>query len=744
MFDTRHGRVPTRTTDAPPWPATHPVTLGVLAAVVTLVELWPYTGVIMPGLWGFVAVVLVIVVAVSGMLARLALQRVRNGIRQTATLLVQLASAAIAGTLLLAGETAAFGLLPTESTVRLIAARIEQSVPEIMTGVAPVPASLPLATVLGLAFAVVAILIDQLVALRLAVLTIVLASVVGVMPMIISFGAINFAWFLMHAVVVLLLLRHAARHDLRAPRESSYLAAGAVGAAATAVALVVAPGLPVIAGLPGTGPALTVNADLNLGQDLRRPQDVEVMTLVTSGARPPYLRIASLSSFNGVVWRPDRGPRQPLAAGFGERDWGDDIETVEQEVSIRVSGVSSSRLPVPYAAEQISGAGDDWQAVPMNRTVISRSGDAIGEDYTVTTATAAPTLEQIRASEAEGGGEDGGQDVALGAESLPAVISATAREVTDGATNDYDRLIALQDWFRSEFSYSLETPVEEGFDGTGTDAVEAFLKQRTGYCIHFAGAFALMAQTLDMPVRIIVGYLPGVATDEERDGDQVYSITSDQLHAWPEVHFRGIGWVPFEPTATLGVPTAFAAASGSGGQGEAPTAPSASPTPSASSSADPRGLDDPGASQSGGGSALRNVDPTPITFTVLGILIALLLPALVRMLQRAVRLSRARAGDAMAAWQELSATMVDLGLPTPAAQTARMRADDLVRKREAPVRELSTLVDAVERTSYAPTASGGGDLAEPVLQVRGQLMASVDRRSRVVAWLLPASLLRRG
>ena len=255
MFDTRHGRVPTRMTDAPPRPATHPVTLAVLAAVVTLVELWPYTGVIMPGLWGFVAVVVVIVVAVSGMLARLALQRVRSGIRQTATLLVQLASAAIGGTLLLAGETAAFGLLPTESTVRLIAARIEQSVPEIMTGVAPVPASLPLATVLGLAFAVVAILIDQLVALRLAVLTIVLASVVGVMPMIISFGAINFAWFLMHAVVVLLLLRHAARHDLRAPRESSYLAAGAVGAAATAVALVVAPGLPVIAGLPGTGPA---------------------------------------------------------------------------------------------------------------------------------------------------------------------------------------------------------------------------------------------------------------------------------------------------------------------------------------------------------------------------------------------------------------------------------------------------------------------------------------------------------
>jgi len=740
VFDTRHSRPPSPRTDAEPRSRAHPFVLGALAAALTLVELWPYTGVVMPGLWGYVTVVLVVVVAVSGMLTRIALRRAARGIRQPLALLVQLAAAAIACTLLLAGETAAYGLLPTETTVRLIGARIEQSVTEIMTGVAPVPASLPLATVLGLAFAVVAILIDQLVALRLVILTIVLASVVGVMPMLISFGAINIAWFLMHALVVLLVLRHAARHDRRAPRESSYLAAGAVGAAATAVALVVAPGLPVIATLPGTGPALTVNADLNLGQDLRRPQNVEVMTLVTSGAQPPYLRIASLSSFNGVVWRPDRGPRQPLEAGFGERDWGDDIETVEQEVSIRVTGVSSARLPVPYAAERISGAGDSWQAVPVNRTVISRSEDAIGEDYTVATATAVPTLEQIRASDARGGGED----AALGAESLPAVISETAREVTAGATNDYDRLIALQDWFRSEFSYSLETPVEEGFDGTGADAVETFLEQRTGYCIHFAGAFALMAQTLDMPVRIIVGYLPGVATDERRGDDRIYSITSDQLHAWPEVHFRGIGWVPFEPTATLGVPTAFTAASGAGGSGETPTAPTPSATPSASSSADPRGLDDPGASQPGGGSVLRTLDPTPVTFTMLGILVALLLPASVRMLQRAVRLSRARAGDAMAAWRELSATMIDLGLPTPAAQTARMRADELVRKRSAPASALSTLVDAVELTSYAPAGSGRGDLAAPLLQVRSQLLAGVDGRRRFAARMLPVSLVRRG
>src|SRR5699024_10931135 len=138
---------------------------------------------------------------------------------------------------------------------------------------------------------------------------------------------------------------------------------------------------------------------------------------------------------------------------------------------------------------------------------------------------------------------------------LPAEIIRTALEVTADAETDYDRLIALQSWFRSSFDYSLDTPVQEGFDGTGIDAVVEFLEVRSGYCIHFAGAFALMAQALYMPVRIVVGYLPGHATDDTRGDETIYVVTSDQMHAWPEVHFEGIGWVPFEPTASLGVPT---------------------------------------------------------------------------------------------------------------------------------------------------------------------------------------------
>ncbi len=714
-----------------------PVGSGMLAAAATLISVWSYTGAVTPGVWTFVVCTLVIVVAAAGILTRRALGAVRAGIRGPVALVVQLMASAVACTMLLASETSWLGLFPTDMTVRLIGVRLQQSGDEIMNGVAPIAASLPMATLLGLAFAVVAILVDQLLAHRLVILAVLLASVVGVMPMLISFGSVNIGWFLLQAVMILLLLRFGARHDARSPRQSSHLVAGSTGLVAVLLTLALAPALPVASALPGTGPMLTVSADLRLGDDLRRPEGIEALTLVTSAASPPYLRMATLSRFDGDVWRPDRGDRVALRDGFGERDWDEPIKTVETEVSIKVLGVSSDRLPLPYAPERLSGVEGAWSAMPENRTVVSRTADAAGADYTVQAATAEPTREQIRASSASGA------PIAELPADLPPIIGELAREVTADADTDYDRLIALQDWFRSDFTYSLDTPVEEGFDGTGADAVATFLEKRTGYCIHFAGAFALMADTLGMPVRIVVGYLPGTGTDQRRDDSIVYSVSSDQLHSWPEVHFEGIGWVPFEPTATLGVPTDFIAASSSGGSGDGPDAPTPTIAPTTGPSASPTSTATDEDAGAGGVGPLRTLNPTPVVLTVLGALMLLLLPALARELQRAVRIGRARSGDAMAAWRELSDTLVDLGLAAPEAQTARMRAGVLSSTRGADPEALAPLVAAIEGASYAPSAPDAGDLATPLRVVTGQLAASVDSRQRLLARLLPASLFSR-
>ena len=49
-------------------------------------------------------------------------------------------------------------------------------------------------------------------------------------------------------------------------------------------------------------------------------------------------------------------------------------------------------------------------------------------------------------------------------------LSPLALEVTADAVSDYDRALELQNWFRSEFEYSLDTAA-----GNDTEALAQFL-----------------------------------------------------------------------------------------------------------------------------------------------------------------------------------------------------------------------------------------------------------------------------
>ena len=48
---------------------------------------------------------------------------------------------------------------------------------------------------------------------------------------------------------------------------------------------------------------------------------------------------------------------------------------------------------------------------------------------------------------------------------------------------------------------------------------------------------------LGIPSRVAVGYTPGALQP-----DGWYVVIGRDSHAWPEVWFDGLGWIPFEPT----------------------------------------------------------------------------------------------------------------------------------------------------------------------------------------------------
>ncbi|MDQ0728588.1 DUF3488 and transglutaminase-like domain-containing protein [Microbacterium sp. W4I20] len=707
---------------------------GALAAAAGFVAMWPYTSVIQPGAWSFTVVAVILATAGTGMLLRWLLRRKAPWVRGVGTFGAQLAVAVAVITQLVAGDTAFLGVVPTSSTVSLFGGLGMAVWDEIAFGTAPLEPSPGLTAAMGVGFAVVAIALDHLVADRAAVLATVVTAVIGAVPMIVTLGDANIVWFVMLGVIALLVFRFTARRHPLSPRRSSTSLAVAVGAAALAAAVAIAPALPVTASLAGTGVGVTVDASLRLGDDLRQPNPVEVLTVATKGEIAPYLRLTTLSRFDGRVWQPDRGDLQSQADGFGDAEWGADVAAEDETTSIRILRMSSSWLPVPYPATRVQGLSGAWRVATDNRTLVSRSADAAGNDYTVGSTRVRPTLEQIRALDAAPPVE---REEPV---EIPEIVASLADDVTAVASTDYDRLIALQSWFRSEFTYSLETPVDEGFDGTGAEAVAEFLDERSGYCVHFAGAFALMAETLGMQARIVVGYLPGSLTDEKRGDESVFSVSSDQLHSWPEVLFPGVGWIPFEPTASLGVPTAFEAGAVEGGGPNGPSTPAPTAAPDAEETTDPE-IDRGDTEETAGSTGeLRRLDAMPVVLGFTGVVLLLLLPALIRRVERLIRLRRARAGDPAAAWAELRDTLLDLRLPMSDADTPRERGADLVRENDVDAAAMRRLTDAVERANYARAGADAADLAEPLRVVLARLHRSVDRPGRVRALLLPRSL----
>jgi hypothetical protein len=85
----------------------------------------------------------------------------------------------------------------------------------------------------------------------------------------------------------------------------------------------------------------------------------------------------------------------------------------------------------------------------------------------------------------------------------------------------------------------------------GVDAVDHFLfVTRTGFCEQIATSLAIMLRTLGIQTRLVTGYGPG----ERNPLTGYFEVKQSDAHAWVEVFYPGIGWVPYDPT--FGVPAA--------------------------------------------------------------------------------------------------------------------------------------------------------------------------------------------
>lgn len=462
------------------------------------------------------------------------------------------------------------------------------------------------------------------------------------------------------------------------------------------------------------------NPVLDLGRNLSRGEDLDVLRLRTDASTPTYLRTTVLDEFNGGLWSPadrrvsddlriDRAFPPPPGLATG-------VPTQERTWSIQVADdFVSSWLPLPYPVQEVDIDSDEWMVGEDTLDVFSTdSGTRTdGLAYDVRALEVEPTKADLLEAGAPGGLI--GPELTELPDQTPEVIEQLARQVTAGSATDYERVVRLQRWFREEgdFTYSLERA-----PGNGLATLTRFLTEdRTGYCEQFAASMAIMARTLDIPARIAVGFL----RPETSGGVSTYS--THDLHAWPEVYFEGVGWVAFEPTPGIRTGTEPTYTQGQLREDTETPETDRAPIPAPD-------LQQPQPQQPDAGPTATDDGGLPgwvlwVVPTLLLLLVLAVGPGALRSWRSRRRYERAREADAFAdaVWAELRDITVDAGLiwrtgQTPHAVQTRLLRD--LRPDATTTDALRGAVSFVELTRYGRPR----DLSP---ETRAEVIAHVER-----------------
>ncbi|MFD3566789.1 DUF3488 and DUF4129 domain-containing transglutaminase family protein [Streptomyces sp. NPDC058667] len=742
-----------------------------------------------PATWIFTAAFVLALVSGAGTLAR------RAPLARPLTVLAQIAVALIALTVIFAREQAVLWFLPGPQVWAHAADLFRAGADDVGRFAVPAPDTEGIRLMLVGGVVMIGLLVDTLsvtfrraapAGLPLLALYSVAAGLSG--------GGAGWLWFLLAASGYLLLLLAEGRDRLsqwgrvfggsqRSGRPGSPVGGGGptfapartgrrIGAVAMGVALVVPLALPGFSGGlfgrgdgEGTGGAgkggtiAAVNPLVSLQDNLRQQEDREVLRYRTNARDTSgmYLRLVALDQFDGTSWKSSVRPIEdvpeqlPWPQGLSQ-----DVQITEVTSNFVASeGYEQKWLPMPYPAGRVDIEGR-WRYEPAGRMLVGDDKQTTrGARYQVSSLDVRPTPDQLAA--AGPAPEKLLREYTKVPASLPADVRATALRVTQGASDDYEQAVKLQNWFARDGGFRYDVEVESG---TGVQAISRFLKDKEGFCVHFSFSMAAMARSLGIPARVAVGFMPGTT---QTDGS--VSVGIRDAHAWPELYFEGAGWTRFEPTPSRGSTPEYTRERTPSGTATGPTQPqqsaSAQPSaaPSASESCTPqmRRLGDcgPDAAVGGASSDGSGSDHLTVVLLTLAALVVLGLPFLPlfwrtrlrarRIGSEGVRGPEETAARTLAVWREINDTAWDYGVEPDESLSPRSTAARIVRLgelRDEAADAVHRVAGAVEEVLYAPRPRPAAGLAEEAARVRAGLHASSDRRGRLRASLAPRSAAR--
>ena len=288
---------------------------------------------------------------------------------------------------------------------------------------------------------------------------------------------------------------------------------------------------------------------LGTGADLSRRL---VMAVLVGAVQPPidpnnpppfYWRALTYDQYNGHGWDSSATEIQNYKAGELAILW-----PVKTPRTLRVSLVTQqirgriSLDRVLYRAGNLITADQDFQITW--RTPREAGDDEFGASinrntYTAQSMLVMPSLEDLRSS---------GTDYPTWVlerylqlpDTVPQRVIALAQSLTTYQFTPYAKTQALENYLRT-IPYTLDVPAPP----SDRDVADFFLFDvYRGYCDYYATTMVVMARSVGIPARLVMGYARGSYDENTHQ----YLVTEADAHSWVEVYFSGIGWVEFEPT----------------------------------------------------------------------------------------------------------------------------------------------------------------------------------------------------
>ncbi len=278
----------------------------------------------------------------------------------------------------------------------------------------------------------------------------------------------------------------------------------------------------------------------------------DVMFTVDGLQQGDRIRMATLDSFTGKLWNVTGAAASVGGSGsyalVGRSLPAAPLLTPEArgEIEVEIVGYSDVWLPgVGYPTDfqllgdDVVSRSDSLRYNAATGSMVLISGVSEGDRYRAEVVTQqTPTIPELA-------------DVPVAAVELPPVsgvpdvVSAKAQEWAGASTSPAEQLEAIRLSLMQGYLSHGRTGEAVSRAGHGADRITDLLErpQMVGDEEQYASAFALMARSLGYPARVVMGFAPDVP-----EGGGTVSVTGDDVTAWVEVAFEGVGWVPFLPT----------------------------------------------------------------------------------------------------------------------------------------------------------------------------------------------------